>query len=383
MELLILDENYNQIGLFEDFESLIWEERYSEAGAFEIVCIPSEKTRKFMRAGNRVIRVDESEMIGIIYSAGSDFDEDGTERWTASGRSVEYLLRKRIVADYKNYSNKNPLAICADIIDRNVISPSDSVRTIPNLQYQKSDIAADKITGQYRGENLYDAIVSLCKTAETGMRATLDDANKIVTISHYQGVDRTNIQTKNAPVTLSVDYGTLKSAAWTEDESEYANIAYVAGSGEGKARRIVSTDRKVSGESRCEIFVDARDLQQEDDSGTVLSDASYKTLLRQRGKEDLKENGIARSCDVEMSGYVYTYRENYNLGDVVSFESGNLVGIARIESVTEYNSENGREFDVGLNVLSFTYADDVSNESAILNEDYDAIYNENGVVLIW
>ena len=84
-----------------------------------------------------------------------------------------------------------------------------------------------------------------------------------------------------------------------------------------------------------------------------------------------------------MNESAYKFREDFNLGDIVSFESGNLVGIARIGSVTEYNSENGREFDVGLNALSFTYADDVSNESAILNEDYDAIYNENGVVLIW
>lgn len=383
MELLILDENYNQIGFFEEFESLIWEERYSEAGAFEIVCIPSEKTRKFMRAGNRVIRVDESEMIGIIYSAGSDFDEDGRERWTASGRFAEYLLHKRIVADYKNYNKKHPLDIAEDLIYRNAISPSDQVREIPNLQYQKADIPADAITGQYRGENLYDAIVSLCKSSEVGMRATLDDANKIVTISHYKGVDRTNIQTKNAPVTLSVDYGTLKSAAWAEDESEYANIAYVAGAGDGKSRKIVSTDRKASGESRYEMFIDARDLQQEDSSGAALSEVSYTALLKQRGIEDLKERRIARNCDVEMNESAYKFREDFNLGDIVSFESGNLVGIARIESVTEYNSENGREFDAGLEILSFTYADDVSNESAILDENYDAIYNENGVVLMW
>ncbi|MGN1247232.1 MAG: siphovirus ReqiPepy6 Gp37-like family protein, partial [Paludibacteraceae bacterium] len=305
MEILILDSENVQIGLFEHFESLVWDERFYEAGAFEIYCIATPGARKLLRIGNRVQRIDGSLMIGIIDTVSEQEDEDGVTHLVASGRDALYLINRRIVAEYKQFAEKNIRTVISNLISNNVSAPSNSARTIPRIRYVDNSIHEAYVTGQYRGETVHGAISSICQSADAGIRAQLNEDDGYFEISLYNGVSRIENQKDNPPLILSVGYGTLEKAEWTNSKAGCANIAYVAGEDTGASRVVVSTSNGYRGENRYEMFVDARDIGKENDDGTAMTSTEYKDALQNRGREKLSEIEYGRTFDATMNTDIY------------------------------------------------------------------------------
>ena len=92
---------------------------------------------------------------------------------------------------------------------------------------------------------------------------------------------------------------------------QYYNVALVAGQGEGDDRVMVyAGNTSLSGTDRIELFVDARDLQQDETKGETLDE--HKARLVARGEEKLLEQ--AQINNIEF--LIDTTRAS--LGDVVS-----------------------------------------------------------------
>lgn len=60
---------------------------------------------------------------------------------------------------------------------------------------------------------------------------------------------------------FNVDYDNVTNREFISDISEYKNTAIVAGQGEGAERRIRYVGNENSGLERYELFVDARDIE--------------------------------------------------------------------------------------------------------------------------
>ena len=85
------------------------------------------------------------------------------------------------------------------------------------------------------------------------------------------------------PAIFNQSWGHFKNLIVTTDDSNYKNYAVVAGSGEGDQRQIVLVDES-NGEKLKRLYVDARDLQQQEG----MSHQQYvETLSKKEAKSIL------------------------------------------------------------------------------------------------
>lgn len=188
------------------------------------------------------------------------------------------------------------------------------------------------------GKNVLTVCEALSKAAPIGFRVCLDVPNRQWIFEAYDGTDRSVTQHDRPYVLFSDEFHNISKAAYTLDHTGYANYSYVAGEGEGSARVIVEID-KTGGEPRRELWVDARNLQQDTEHSETLD--AYKARLQQRGIEKLAE---ARKSDSFSAAAVdaanFQYLTDWDLGDIVSFEKWGIRLDERITEVEEVD-ENG------------------------------------------
>lgn len=79
-----------------------------------------------------------------------------------------------------------------------------------------------------------------------------------------------------------------------------------------------------------------------DDTAVLISDSLYSLYLINRGLQKIKECGTLTTFTGSVQPYNYTYRTDYNVGDVVTVSNGyGVTAQARIVEVTEVHDSNG------------------------------------------
>lgn len=132
-----------------------------------------------------------------------------------------------------------------------------------------------------------------------------------VAITNYH--DRTG-ETDDDEVVFSAALNTIKKYDVIKDKSSYRNLAVVAGEGDGAARVFEVIDIAASGEQKRHLWVDARDLQQEE--GESIAD--YRLKLRQRGLEKLAETVEIDNVEIEIEDdEAQKIGTEYDIGDIV------------------------------------------------------------------
>ena len=106
----------------------------------------------------------------------------------------------------------------------------------------------------------------------------------------------------------------LSSSYYTNDQ-DVKTLAYVAGEGEGTARKTAVVGAE-SGLNRYEMYLDARDVSTNEGE---ISESEYKEVLSRRGLEKLNEALPVEAFDSEVDPNVtYKYKEDYDICDVVT-----------------------------------------------------------------
>lgn len=155
---------------------------------------------------------------------------------------------------------------------------------------------------QTRYDKLDEAVKSLCEASGLGVAVSLDSERKKLVFEVLQGADRSADNGVRPPMVFNKEYDNVTNREYISDMSEYKNCAITAGQGDGADRKIVIVGGEYSGMERYEVFVDARDI--EDD-----------TQLPDRGKSKLAEYACADSYSSDVDGS--TYQKKWNLGDIV------------------------------------------------------------------
>jgi hypothetical protein len=359
MELLTLNTNFKADDIIDTFKSLIWTDRYSEYGDFEIsVPASTEMLNKFIP--DYYLVSDDSEHAMIIENREIDSDTENGNSLIITGRSLESLLLRRIVWSQtilKGYLEGQ----IEKLLNENIINPSISERKIDNFVFEYSGdsyIESLKVEAQFTGDNLYDAIKSICDNVEIGFKITFNSDYQFV-FKLYNGVDRSYNQDANPYVAFSPNFENIINSDYMESQSALKNVALVAGEGEGSARRTyVVGNSSESGLSRRELYVDARDISSTTDSGTLTA-AQYNAQLEQRGNEKLAENKTTKSFDGQVeTAQLYKYNEDFFMGDICELENG--YGMESRVRVTEFiysESDSGTE-----SYPTFTVLDDDEDE---------------------
>lgn len=349
MDLRVLDENFCVQYILDEYQSLIWTDRYNKNGDFEIYMPLTADVLEVFQNGN-YLSMDESDHLMIIEDLKLTTDIESGYFITVTGRSLESILDRRIIWK-QTILSKNTLIDSAikSLLTDAIINPEISNRKISNFIYKDSTdetIQSMKLTGdiQFTGDGLYEAVNKICEAYDLGFKITLDSLNRFVFELYYRK-DRSYDQSALPYVEFSPQFDNLISSDYGLVTSGYRNVTLVAGEGEGADRKTVSVySDDFSGLDRRELYTDARDISTNTEDGEIPLE-KYQEMLTNRGILKLTETQSVSDFDAKVDyKQQYKYGEDYFIGDIVQFQ--NALGISYRVQVTESiysDSTNGTE----------------------------------------
>lgn len=327
MELFVLDTNFITQKIIDTYESLIWVDRYRGYGEFELYLPMDQSLLKYLKRKNYLIQRDSDHGM-IIENIQIEFDSESGTHLIVTGRSFEQILTRRIVWKQTRYRTKLDTAI-KRLLDDSIINPEEEDRKIPNFIYEETDdpyIKGITIDKQFSGDEVYDAIVTICELHNIGFKVRLEEGQFIFNL--YHGKDRSYDQLENPYVIFSPNFDNLLSSNYKESEQDDKNVILVAGEdsqlGIGRRTLVIGGG---SGIDRRELFVDARDIQSEyydeDGNEVIMSDAEYLALLQSRGEDKAQDYKLVTEFSGEAeTTKMFKYGEDFFIGDTVQVEDG-------------------------------------------------------------
>lgn len=373
MQLFVLDKSFEVVSLCDTFSSLIWTERYSGYGDFELYLPASmaninmfprgfylwlieppvlDKNGQKIETRNDVMIIEKTELSTDI--------EDG-DQLVISGRSLEALLLRRVIPKKVRYESTDPREIIKTILNENIIKPSEPARKIPNFKMaidssERPDVK-DKRIYEFDGDYVYDAIKTICDDYDWGFSLDLksDDNWKTsyLAFSTVYGTDRSYEQTDNPYMVFSPRFDNLISSDTIEDDTEFFNSAYVASTEETKdnvTRRLIKYVPNNSGRSGLDIretFYTDSDAKLNDANNNPRPDHDIYPELEKYGRDELKTQKSNDSFNAEIALLdSVKYHRDYDIGDIIQFD--NAYGVNKTARITEYvrnEDDNGyREY---------------------------------------
>ena len=133
MEVLVLNTSFESVGIIDEFESLIWTDRYQEYGDFEIT-LPVDRKYLSVLKQDYYLWLKESEHCMIIEDIAIDSDLEEGDRFIVTGRSLESILERRIIWGQEIFSGNLQEAIEDMIIDH-IMHPIIEDRKISNFVF--------------------------------------------------------------------------------------------------------------------------------------------------------------------------------------------------------------------------------------------------------
>lgn len=344
MELLLLDKNFQISGLIDDFSSLLWNRKYYRCGNFNLQ-IGLKYWKQFEDA--KYVYSKEFEETAILETLNYKNTTQGIQI-QRSGRFLESKLAQRVINTTQKFKNMITEDIIRSLVSTFVINSGD--RKIKGIVLGERKGLGRVRTMQMTGGNLLDKIYELCKEDELSIRLRYDFDNNQMVFEVWQGLDRRDTQNKNTWAIFSRNFENILEDEYSNDETKYCNFAYVEGEleeqTETKKRRVeVTVNRIKDGEERKELYVDARDLQKDED----MTDSEYLEILRERGIEKLNECNKVEISDFSIdSNSNLRYKEDFDIGDKVVYINEDL-GFSienRIVAVSESYENGDKTIDV-------------------------------------
>lgn len=355
-----LDDNgtFENIGEINQFDSLMWPDKFNGYGSFELWAPITEENSVYFKKGNILwCGGDNAAMIEIVKSS---VNSQGTKTYNVKGRTLEMLLTTRVVWGTYNAKDKHVSTIMYDIVNQTCVSPSNSKRKIPFLECAEDEQFGSVATFQKTGGEVYSVLTTLAGSFDLGFNVLFRPKEKKLIFKVVKGVDRTIEQDVNDPVEFSTDLEDLLSSSYYSNDQDKKSVAFVQGEGEGASRKsVVAGDNTTAGFARRELYVDARDLQSTsmDANGVevVLSDDEYNSVLLQRGDDKLSEHKVTETFEAQIRVFgdvQYVFGVDYNKGDKVTIRD-NQLNVMISARITEVEEDFDDEYAL---VLTFGYS---------------------------
>lgn len=308
MNLYVLNKSYEPVAVIDAFKSLIWTKRYYTCGDFELYIPADENLLQYLQNDYFLIRDDDDSAM-IIEELEIQTDVENGDYYIVSGRSIESVLKRRIVR-WQTVINTADVVqgLKQLIVTHTGNGDSSDNRAIPGLVIDDSLTVSETLIAQITGDVLLDAVSSICTRFGIGLKMVLSGST--LTLSFYQGSE--------VDVIFSPEFDNMINSKYVRDYTNLANFAVVAGEGEGTSRVTVSmaSGTLQSGFALREMYVDARDLST---NNGEISNQNYSQMLLERGYEQLAEHDVVQSFEAEIEPQTsFVYKTDYNLGDIVT-----------------------------------------------------------------
>ena len=334
MNIYFLDSEFKERYVLDIFKSLIWVKRYYTAGDFELYT-PATAEITSMLATCSYISRDDDNCVMIVENIKITTDVENGNFYTISGRSLESILARRIVSGATSHQftieTDDAAKVIYQLVKINIGEDAEFNRIISNFVTDTTFTYPANIKMQITGKDLMQAITDICMTYGFGFRILVDNGNIIFSL--YAG--------SITDVTFSAEFDNLINSDYEYNGENFKNVAYVAGEGEGTARKWTNVNGETySGLDRRELVVDARDISS---NNGEIGENNYYDMLATRGAEKLAEQQIVKafSGDIEPQT-TYRYKEDYNLGDIVTVDNGyGVTATPRIIEIIECWDDTG------------------------------------------
>jgi hypothetical protein len=265
MELLTLDSNYQPSQLVERYNSLLWTERYSSAGDFQLVTTDVSRMLKLLPLES-LITLRESTVPMLVEVHKIQKSITGAPVLTVTGRSFESVLERRVTLRIVTYDNGATYHIepwiipgmlpsdtayyairkvIGDLVDRRVqpwsgieqfqigpqspwISSYDAMPMIDlplpaDFVYVEPDDTTPERQFEIKPGNLYTVVMELLASNHHGLKAVRPSlGNTKIGIEIYNGADLTNT------VVFDARFDQFEDATYLLSNAGSTNTAYVA-----------------------------------------------------------------------------------------------------------------------------------------------------------
>jgi hypothetical protein len=340
VEVYVLDSLLRRTEVFDKFESLIWTERFSEIGDFELDLKSTLENRRAFTHGTR-LAINESHRVMKVEAVEDTTDADGKSVLKVKGYSIEDVLRNRVAKYSLSDTTDEPTwdivdtpgnvgRIMFDHICRDgALDLADKIPLLqPGSMYPASTIPepSTPIVWNQSPDFLYNALKNVLDPYTLGFRLVRNYDTAQLYFDIYAGNDRTSRQTILQPVIFAATFDNIQNTTEFTSVAESKNVAYVFSPEGFKVVYGENVDPDVDGFERRVLVVNASDITAEnpDVDGALL----------QRGQEELNRNRGQSLIDGEVNQYnEFKYGVDYDLGDLV--EMRNKDGIITYKRVTE------------------------------------------------
>lgn len=315
MELLILDNSFQEMGTIELFSSLQWTRRYYQPGEFELHCsldnfsLLDEGTYLF-RAGYELAVIEHVEVVRSY---------TGEVSAVAAGQFIESILNDRALPGAQSFTGTQEV-IARNMVNANFISPSDMNRKFNSLQLGALSGLGNSMTLGTEDDYVGDALWAMLKDREYSQKIRYDYLTDTLFYEVWQGKDRTDLQDVNSHAVFSDNLENIIDDTYSIDRSDYKNFCYVV----GKDNVIITVDKTAPGERRRELVIN-----------TYESD---NAILTSEGNMQLGRNKIVEIFDGRIATNAnFIYRSDYDLGDLCTYFNTKIGKIAnkRITEIKE------------------------------------------------
>ncbi|HMR72399.1 MAG TPA: siphovirus ReqiPepy6 Gp37-like family protein [Candidatus Saccharibacteria bacterium] len=366
MELATINSSGHITDIVDNYSSLIWTQRYYEAGDFELVAPVTQKTSSIV-PGSKLIRLgllDAQQSIMIAQSVTRTEDLEEGPKLTITGRDLKDVLRQRVLYYARLIEDEQTTekfyTIINDLVTRNLSSSADeTARQISGLtvkNYTSGDPIFDIVVDAFsigKGANLYETVLDYCLLKSVGfdVLASSSDFN-VWQFKLYSGVDRSSTQSVVPPVIFSPEFANLSSSTFVDDITDYATHTLICGEDdENEPEGRIWIEEAASGSvktglNRREIFTDASGKSATVD-GWEVDDDEYLTIIKTEGQTDLKKHQSVSAFDGEvLHNGQFKIGVDYNIGDIVTVadSSGNATRARITEYIRSMDGDGYKEY---------------------------------------
>lgn len=322
VSIRIFDKDINFIGEVDAYTSLFYIRKWNTYNECEFHV--TNYNKELFKKNNIIMLNNDTTKVAVIKHIEVDNSDTKDILVKAYGLTRWFLDRVTYPPAGKSYDyyNTNIESIMIGLVNTNAINPADKNRKIPYLIADTNQNRGAKTVYQTRYDNLLDELTKLSELSELGFRTDLDYRNKRFIFKVVNGLDRSTEQNINSYALFARKFDNILSEKYTDSDIDYKNMAVIGGQGEGIDRKIEYINNELAGIDRKEMFIDARDLENEDES----------TNLTDRAKEKLAEHQEVTSHECSVN--TKDYKKVWDLGDYVTIRNDE-VGVTQKTQITE------------------------------------------------
>lgn len=347
MDLYVVNDAFERIGVVDNYTSLIWTDRYNEYGDFVLTLPWSQKYAALLIKGRKVTigTPPSGEIIGIPQGQTmmviDTVEVKATGEMTIKGLSMLSILEHRVIGTALSIAGGKYDVEDVDVYTFLTTMVENACGSAPKLKPEDAIprlvVAGLKVYTDPAEDldvplgTVGGAVRSICQKFNVGvdMSWELDPFEPweswYLMIKFYRGASRLSTDDWPGPVVFGPDLDSLANSSELSTIGNYKNVAYVFG--KDKSIEVALTTPAPSGWDRRVLIVSATDIL-----GTTTK-ATNK--LKNRGLLELRKHNQVFGVDGEVSPTApYKYGEHYFMGDIVELRT--VTGTAIPMRVTEY-----------------------------------------------